>query len=176
MATQKTPPDWKGKNLDLIKEACRHGESKLAAQVQIATSADQRATVLAGIYVAASTGIIGAIAASQDIRSNMPLLVAGAGVATVFLVAAVFCILATLPVNFWTPGNDPCEWYGDIEKGLDAETAIGQQAAFFDENIQENNVVIERNARRFRWGALLGVGAPVLGCALAGLTCLFSIH
>jgi hypothetical protein len=166
-------PNWQGKKLDLIKEACRHGELKLAAQVQIAASADQRATVLAGIYVAAATGVIGAVAAVDVIRSSHPLAAAGTTAAIAFLVAAVLCILATLPTDFWVPGNYPAEWYADIEANPPLEVAIGEQASHFDNAIRENNKVLERNARRFLWGAAIGIGAPFIGILVAGLTCLF---
>jgi hypothetical protein len=168
-------PNWTGKRLDLIKEACRHGEARLAAQVQIATSADQRATVLAGIYVAAATGVIGAIAASELFRNSPPLLVGSCATAVTFLIAAILCILATLPVDFWTPGNDPEAWYPDMEKGTSPEIAIGEQTDHFNRHITSNNEVIARNAKYFMCGALLGVGAPAIGIILAGLVCLF-IH
>ena len=166
-------PNWKGKNLDLVKEACRHGELKLQSQVQIATSADQRATVLAGIYVAAATGVIGALAAVDVIRSSPALAAASAVAAIAFLAAAVLCITATLPVNFWVPGNEPSEWYGDIEKGTPLEVAIGEQADHFDESIRANTKVIATNAKRFFWGALIGIGAPFLGLFVGGTICLF---
>jgi hypothetical protein len=167
-------PKWEGKKLDLIREACRHGESKLAAQVQIATSADQRATVLAGIYVAASTGVIGALATSSAIIGNLPLLVGGGITAGAFLVAAVLNIFGTLPVDFYVPGNDPHEWYPDIEADRDVGAAIGEQAAHFDDQIAKNNVVMKRNALFFRSGALIGICAPIIGLIAAGITYLLA--
>src|SRR6478736_1556082 len=96
-----TVPDWLSGDIELIKEACRHGEAQLAAQVQLATSADQRASVLAGIYVAAATGIIGAMATGEAFKDSRSLLW-GAGIAAgAFLLAAVLCIKATLPTAFW---------------------------------------------------------------------------
>jgi hypothetical protein len=167
-------PNWQGKNLDLIKEACRHGEAKLSAQVQIATSADQRATVLAGIYVAAATGVIGALAAVDVIRHSIPLAAASAVAAVAFLGGAVLCITATLPVDFWVPGNEPGEWYADIENGTPLEVAIGEQAQHFDDSIKANSKVIASNARRFFWGAIIGIGAPFIGVFVGGTICLFS--
>lgn len=104
--------NWNGKTLLLIQEACRHGETRLAAQMQLATSADQRATVLAGIYVAAATGIIGAVAVVSSSGSaviSLPLYVASGATAAAFLCGAILCVLATLPVDFWMAGNEPEE-------------------------------------------------------------------
>lgn len=169
------PPDWKGKSKDLILEASRHGEAKLQAQVQIATSADQRATILAGIYVAAATGIIGALATNAPLEGARELMAGGAIAAILFLLGAFLCICATLPTDFWTPGNDPSEWYGDIEKGKSIEEAAGEQAVHFDAAIKANDKVLVRNARLFLWGALCGIGAPVVGLFAAGLICLAAL-
>lgn len=165
-------PIWTGKNIDLIREACRHGESMLSAQVDIATSADQRASVLAGIYAAVATGIIGAIVTRTGLFQELPLAVGSILTAIAYLVGAALCIFATLPVSFWAPGNRPSEWYSDIEQNVPLEVAIGDQAAHFDDHIITNNKVIERNARLFFWGAVVGVTAPLLGIFFAGVTCL----
>ncbi|HEV2561102.1 MAG TPA: hypothetical protein VGT78_03085 [Rhizomicrobium sp.] len=169
------PPEWKGKSKELILEACRHGEAKLQAQVQIATSADQRATVLAGIYAATATGIIGVIASNEPFHHFGPFLVGALVTMTAFLVGAFLCILATLPVDFWTPGNNPEEWYRDILAGTAIEVAVGEQASHFNSAIHANNKVLVRNARLFFWGALFGIMAPLIGFFAAGITCLLAV-
>ena len=161
-------PNWHGKNLELIREASRHGEAMLAAQVQIATSADQRASVLAGIYAAMATGIMGAIAAHGSFAGQWPLAAAAAIAALAYLIGAGLCIAATLPVAFWPPGNQPSEWYSDIETNRPLEEAVGEQAAHFDQHIAENNQVLSRNARRFLAGAVIGITAPLSGLLAAG--------
>lgn len=167
-------PDWKGKDLKLIQEASRHGEARIAAQVQIAISADQRAAILAGIYAAAATAIIGVIASSVIVQGNKPLLIGSSVTALTFLIAAVFCLLATLPVEFGAPGNEPQEWYSDIEKGTPLEVAVGEQLAHFNQHILDNHIMLQRNARRFIWGALVGIASPAFGVIIAGIVCLFS--
>lgn len=166
-------PDWKTKDKDLMKEMLRHGEARLAAQLQLATSADQRATALAGIYVAVATGIIGAIAGSA-FKGNAPLLASASVAALAFLIAAILCVLATLPVGFCTPGNDPESWYDDIDAGKSMEQALGEQAEHFNAHILENRKVIKRNSRFFQVGALLGISAPVIGILVAGFICLLA--
>ncbi|MFL6690151.1 MAG: hypothetical protein ACJ8IR_08225 [Alphaproteobacteria bacterium] len=165
-------PDWQTKDEDLIREACRHGESMLAAQVTLATSADQRAAVLAGIFTAVATGIIIAVATNSAFAESHALA-AGAVVAIgAYLIGAALCIVTALPVDFWPPGNNPSQWYEDIEKGSPLKLAIGQQAAHFDDHIAANNKVLVRNSRIFFAGAVIGVSAPFLALAAAGITCL----
>jgi hypothetical protein len=166
-------PNWITADEGMVKEACRQGEAQLAAQVQLATSADQRATVLAGIYVAAATGVIAAIATGDFFKTHHSYVVGAALGALAFLCAAIACIKATLPTDFWTPGNLPSEWYADIEGKKELKVAIGEQAAHFDDHIRENNLVITRTARYFLFGALLGIFAPVIGLVAAGLICLW---
>lgn len=168
-------PDWNTADKDLVAEALRQGELRLSAQVQLATSADQRATVLAGIYVAAATGVIVALATAPAAWSSKPLITGTIAAAFCFLAGSLFCISATLPVKFWAPGNDPAEWWPDITSKKKLEVALGEQAAHDHTHIMDNRRAIERNAKRFRIGALAGIGAPAAGLVVAGLTCLFRV-
>ncbi len=165
-------PDWQGKNIELVKEASRHGESMLAAQVGLATSADQRAAVLAGIFTAVATGIIGAIATQSTLSDHRALMVGACVAVTAYLIGAGLCVITALPIPFWTPGNDPAEWYGDIEKNRALVECVGEQTAFFSKHIGENNVVLNRNGKLFFAGAVIGVSAPLLAIVTAGITCL----
>jgi hypothetical protein len=170
--TVPAPPNWQGKNIELVKEACRHGEAMLAAQVDLATSADQRAAVLAGIYAAVATGIIAGMATHGTFDHEHPLAIGAVVAIVAYLGGAALCIITALPASFWVPGNDPAEWYGDIEKGTPLEVAVGEQAAYFSKHIRENNDFLDRNAKLFFIGAVLGVAAPLLGFLAASVTCL----
>lgn len=167
--------DWENKNLDLIKEMLRQGELRVAAQVQLATSADQRATVLAGIYVAAATGIIGALATQPNILTNKPLFVGAVVAAILFLAGSIFSIWATIPVGFWAPGNDPEQWYADIDKSVSVARALGEQSEHYNDMISDNRNIIKRNATRFRMGAICGIAAPIAGIFAGGVTCLLTV-
>ena len=164
----KPAPNWKTKanQIRLIREACREGEAKLGAQVAIATSADQRATVLAGIYVAAATGVVAGLLATS--RGGIVLIVAAASAAAAFLIGALLCLKAPLPVIFWMPGNDPSQWYQDIEESKPEHEALGEQLVHYDKHIKENEKTLQGNASYFSWGAKLGIAAPIIG-ALVGL-------
>jgi hypothetical protein len=166
-------PNWKGKNLQMVQEACRHGESMLGAQVALATSADQRAAVLAAIFAAVATGIIGAVASRTSTDGLfLPLIVGGSIAAIAYLIGAGLCIFTVLPADFWVPGNDPKEWYDDIDQGTPLEVAVGQQAEHFSAHIAENNAVLVRNGSLFFWGAVIGISAPLIGLFAAGIICL----
>lgn len=165
--------DWKTKNLELIQEASRHAEARLAAQLQIATSADQRAAVLGGIYVAAATGIIGALAAGAAGNISLALTIGACVAAAAFLLGAYLCIFAMLPISFDIAGNMPSNWYDDIDANRSMQETVGEQLDCFDEAIRDNDVRVGKNARLFKWGALLGISAPIVGILVAGLTCLF---
>jgi len=165
-------PDWKHADEDLVREAVNDGEAKLKAQLQIATSADQRASVLSGIYIAAATGIIGAVV-TRSTPSAIPLISGALLTAVSFMVGALLCILTMLPSYFWTAGNSPAQWYKDIANKTPLKEALGEQAENLAEKLSENNVAIERNAKRFLYGALIGAFAPIIGLFGAGLTSLF---
>ena len=77
-----------------------------------------------------------------------------------------------MPVLFWMPGNDPSEWYGDIENAVPEHVALGQQLGHYDNHIKANDATLKRNSGYFKWGARLGICAPIIGLMMAGITCL----
>jgi len=75
-------------------------------------------------------------------------------------------------VIFWTPGNDPSEWYDDIENSVPEHVALGQQLGHYDRHIKANEGTLKGNSKYFSRGAKLGIAAPLLGVVFAGVTCL----
>jgi hypothetical protein len=165
-------PDWKDADEALVREAVTDGDSKLKAQLQIATSADQRASVLSGIYIAAATGIIGAVVTRTG-PTAIPLISGALIAAGAFMAGALLCIFTLLPKYFWTAGNSPAQWYKDISNKTPLKEALGEQAEHLADKLSENNAAIEANAKRFLLGALIGAFAPIIGLFGAGLTSLF---
>jgi hypothetical protein len=166
-------PNWSEAEPTLVQEICRLAEAQLAAQLQLAIAADQRAAVLAGFFGAAATGIVGAIATVVEFRTNRTLFLGSAETAAMLLFAAVWCIFALLPIGVWTPGNQPSEWYADVTAKKSLVESMGQQAAFYDDHIDENNSTLANNAGWLRLGAVYGVGAPFVGLTTAALVALF---
>jgi hypothetical protein len=154
---------------DFRKEIVREGTMFLDGQLKIATSADSRASGLAGIFTAAATALTAGIvitifnAAGAPLRDKLPLMLGGAASAILFLIAAVLCIVALQPVGFWLPGLAPENWDTDVSSGRELDDCLGERAAHIQQQISGNMKTIEANARRFRWGSRLGIAAPFVG-------------
>jgi hypothetical protein len=154
---------------DFRKEVVREGTVFLDGQLRIATSADARASGLAGIFTAAATamtaGVVIAIFNSSGgtLSSRLPMMIGGACAAICFLAAAVLCIKAIQPVSFWLPGLAPENWVADVETGRELDDCLGERAHHIQEQITENITTIEKNARLFRWGSSIGISAPFVG-------------
>ena len=167
--------DWTGKNLQLIQEASRHAEAKLAAQIQLAVSADARASILAGIYATAATGCILALATNKTLQASHTATAAIVSATLFFAVGAVLCVWAAWPCDFRSPGNDPSTWYGDIEEGVSIEKAAGDQLQLSESDIRENNATLTQNARRLQAGIVVGIAAPIIGLLAGSTTSYFQL-
>jgi hypothetical protein len=154
---------------DFRKEIVREGTVYLDGQLKVATSADSRASGLAGIFTAAATALTAGIvitifnSAEAPLRDKLPLMLGGTASALLFLAAAVLCIVAIQPVNFWLPGLAPENWDTDIASGRELDDCLGERAAHIQQQIADNLKTIAGNARRFRWGSRLGIAAPFVG-------------
>jgi hypothetical protein len=156
---------WAKAEVELVREVAREAEVYLQGQLTLATSADQRAAVLAGIYIAAGTAIIaGIIAASPSL--TLALAVGGLVAAGMFLAGATLCIITCLPAGFSIPGNQPESWDDDVEDNTPIRDALGEAADIAQDQISENRAFLRKNAKRFRLGALLGASSPLVGLVL----------
>jgi hypothetical protein len=149
------------------REIVRGGEAYLDGQLRVATSADQRASSLAGVFSAAATALLAATVALANPAWNIPghvALMIGAGAAALlFLIGAVQCLRVIMPVSFWLPGCEPENWETDVTAGKKLHDCFGERADHIQEQIAANLQVIENNARKFRWGASCGIAAPFVG-------------
>jgi hypothetical protein len=159
--------DFSKINDTFSKEIIRGGEAYLDGQLKIATSADQRASSLAGVFTAAATALVAATVALTNPSWNVPgrfALMIGAGAAAImFLIGAVQCWRVLMPVNFWLPGCEPANWESDVSAGKDLHNCLGERADHIQEQIAANLRVIELNGRKFRVGAFCGIAAPFVG-------------
>lgn len=150
--------------LALTRMAVGEGERYLSGQLTLATSADQRAAVLGGIFTAAGTAILaGLLAAYSPATTSNAILFSGIVVAGLFLLGAGLCISTALPVGFFLPGNEPAEWRADIESDRALIDALQEEADNYQLKIEDNRAVLKRNAERFKSGAIAGIAAPVTG-------------
>ena len=157
---------------DFRKEIVRGGEAYLDGQVKIATSADSRASSLAGMYTAAATALTAGVAisifnaAGAQLSARLPLIVGGSAAAICFLVGAICCVNAIQPVGFFLPGCEPELWQEDIEGGRKLDDCLGERAMHIQGCIASNNKVIRKNAQIFSVGAGFGMAAPFVGILL----------
>lgn len=159
-----TVPEWKPEKIDLVREVFRSGEKYLDGQLQLATSADQRAAVLGGVYTAAGTAVVGyLLAIFTSWQASLAILVGGLLAAVLFVAGAALCICTCLPAGFYLPGNEPEQWYGDVDNGRDLAEVLGEEAENYQSKIADNRATLQRNARLYKWGAIAGIAAPVLG-------------
>jgi|SRR6185437_2294518 len=171
--------DWLAADEKLVSRMVEQGAAYLSGQVRLATAADQRASMLAGVFAAAGTVILAGIitlatSADFDIGRAYPLVLAAIGMVACFLAGAALCIWTIVPVGIWLPGNEPQSWYGDIESKKVLLAALGEEAEHIQSKIVENRSIIRANAGRFRWGAILGIVAPIVGAVLWVISSLFS--
>lgn len=156
-------PKWAEAEKGMIHEIIREAEARLHGQVQLATSADQRAAVLAGVFIAAGTAIIAALLAGIASHPSLAIILGAITAAALFLAGAGYCIRTVMPCDFHLPGNQPDNWYSDVDERRALKECLGQAAEHCQDAIVENRKQLQANARLFARGAWLGVSAPVAG-------------
>jgi len=155
--------DWSAANPETVKEIVREAEAYLGAQVTLATSADQRAAVMASVFTAAGAAIIAGLITVGHADANIAIYLGGGIAATLFLFGAILCVWATMPVGFSLPGSQPASWEEDIKANTNLNISLGQQAGNYQTKIADNHSTLGRNARKFKSGAIAGIAAPVMG-------------
>jgi len=160
----------KGIPLELAREIARQGEARLNAVMALSTAAVARATMLCGIFGAASIGLVAAVLAYVGTAPHpaAELVWAGATTASLLFLAAVLAACAGAPRNFWLPGGmpralrerawDEGRWRSESEL-LDA-TAAGQAAA-----IDADRALIERESLIVRGSLWLALASMPIGIA-----------
>ncbi|MGE5259721.1 MAG: hypothetical protein ACM3MH_02455 [Actinomycetota bacterium] len=151
--------------LAIIKSA----EDYLAGQVSIATSADQRAAVMASVFAAAGAALVAGTITISTGNFAIPVIIGGALAGILFLAGAACCVRATMPAEFYLPGNKPHDWTTDCAQGRPLVECLGVQADHLQDRIEFNKRVIGKNAIWFRVGAWLGIIAPFVGALVWGL-------
>jgi hypothetical protein len=150
---------------EFAKEIIRSAEFQLGGQISVATSADQRASVMASVFAAAGAVlIVGMAAIAKDYPSSV--LLGGFVAGLLVLLAAGLCVKATMPVPFWLGGAEPHDWDEDCIKGRKLKDCLAEQADHLQQRITHNANIIRANAKWFYWGASIGVAAPFIGLVI----------
>ncbi len=146
-------------------------EKYLAAQLQCALAADQRALVFSGFLVAAIVALIGGAGALLMTSPNALgyiALVTAVGL----IIALVQAVHSARPVGFCYVGGLPSDWKDDVDQGKTVLQSSIELADHYDSMIRDNAKVLEengdtmRNAQRLTIGSLVGGGVLFIGSLL----------
>jgi hypothetical protein len=151
---------WPNAKPDVVEEVVRDAQKYLEGQLSLATSADQRAAVMASIFAAAGTGLVAGLAAGNPDRS---LFYGGLLAAALFLIGSGLCALATLPADFYLPGSQPDSWEEELKEGTEPGAALRDQVVNSQTKINRNGALLIANSKKFKWGAVCGIAAPFIG-------------
>jgi hypothetical protein len=162
--------DWATAKEGIVDEVLRTSETYLTGTVTIAASADQRAAVVAGTFATAGAAIVAGVigfsaAASADNHYGTAVYAGGLLSASMFIIGALFCIRAAMPVGFNLPGTQPSKWEGDINCGHTMQQCQHDLIRNNEISIKENLTIISKNAKRYTIGAYCGIAAPFVGAA-----------
>ena len=143
---------------EILDKIIAEGEQKLAAQLQVAIAADQRALVFAGFQVASLTVVTGGIAALINNHNPDILLISLAIFFLIGLLAATFIAIDTVrPALFSFPGNCPENWLVEnwMTPSLSYSNATERRASVeqvyvLNQSIKTNERDMEQRAKKFQ--------------------------
>ena len=157
--------DWQNVEKEMALQILRLGEVYVKATLDLATTIDQRASVLAGIFMtaaAAALAAVGSLLATPD-ESDIELVSGASALAVTWLLASGFCIAALWPKKYQLPGAHPNDWMEDNVVRGDIVEAIGGQCEIYQAIINHNEREVQRTGKWVKIGATLGCLASALG-------------
>lgn len=161
--------------IEVLQEVVREGELMLAAQLAVASAADQRAMTLAGLLIAGATASAGGVVAMLLGDSpNWNIALVGSAYAAAAITIAGFALWSARPGRFSFPGNEPASWHPEQWQigALGPHTihqARVEQAVNLQSQIKKNQRIQARNALWLRISLLLAFLATVLAAVAIGL-------
>jgi len=161
--------------IKLAETVLRQGELKLQAQLSIALAADSRAGSFASLFMTLALVSFGAAGALWKLGAGWVSLLVGACVETLLLlICAYWCVEAASPVNFYTVGNRPNNWWEDGVSNKPLEECLKKESENYNRRIEHNSEVLNGNARAFNYALWGGILSPVVSGTVAVLvrTCL----
>jgi hypothetical protein len=145
------------RNLDapVLQEVIREGEARLAAQLAIATAADQRAMTWAGFLIAVATAALGGAASLIMSGKHLVFALIALTFSLWMLKAAWIIIDAVRPRKFFLPGNFPenwlrSNWSSHPDGRYDLDEARVEQATGLNNGIHDNAEDAEAYAAALR--------------------------
>lgn len=160
--------DWSKADPENIKVILKQAELFLEAQLKIGLAADQRAMVTAGLFAGFAASIFAAVVAywtrNQDVSNFVALF--GVSTALIISVASYLSARCAVPTKFGQAGTQPKTLW-ESRKLKDFRTAIGGEIENYQERIDVNNKLLDRNAGRFRFAIMLAILAPAIGGSIS---------
>jgi hypothetical protein len=153
--------------VDLAREIARQAETRLMAIMALATAADSRATMLCGIFGAASVGLGAAVLAYLGTdHHSARLIVTGAVTAVLFLAAAIIAAFAGAPRDFWLAGGMPKalrDWAWEGKRWRSEAEMLDGTAQRLADAIERDRQLLERESRIVISSLWVAAAAVLLG-------------
>ena len=138
---------------ELILEAYRRSEERLAVQQTMALAADQRALTFSGLLFAAAAILAGLTENASDASSLF-------WTSGILVVSAAFAGWSARPVDFGSAGGRFSSLKKDIEDDVPHLNALQQIGEYNDEHISDNEVLMAKNGRLMRWSYFIAIFSP----------------
>ena len=167
-----TSPDWTKVSEKVARQIFEQAEKYLAGQLTVGLAADQRALTVASIGVGFSSAMFAATIGYWSSKGGEAILVSGLVAGSVMLLGAVMCAWAARPVEFFSSGNRPDQWWPVANQPL--ATLLGGESENYQEMILDNAKTMDKNATWLERGVVLSSLSPVAGVACWAAIVLFS--
>jgi hypothetical protein len=153
--------------VDLAREIARQAETRLMAIMALATAADARATMLCGIFGAASVGLGAAVLTYLGTDHPAARLIAsGTVTAVLFLAAAIIAAFAGAPRDFWLAGGMPKalrDWAWEGTRWRSEAEMLDGTAQRLADAIDLDRRLLERESRLVNSSLWVAAAAVILG-------------
>jgi len=157
--------------IKLAETVLRQGELKLQAQLTIALAADSRASTFASLFMTLALAAFGGAGTLWKLGAGWEPILVGACIETiVLLICAYWCISVASPVDFYTVGNRPNNWWDDGVSDKPLDECLKKESENYHKHIDHNSNVINDNAKAFTYALWGGILSPIPSSAAALLT------
>ncbi|NTE89646.1 hypothetical protein [Agrobacterium rubi] len=163
--------DWSQIDPEMTDFVLSQSEKYLATQIQTSLAADQRALTTASIFTTLGAAILTAAIAYWTIEKNTAVLAAGIAAGVAAVGGALLCLYAARPTDFYFPGATPEAWVPALSEPL--KTAKGGEIENYQANIDDNDIVLSKNAKALWAGSVIAASSPAVGGLVWSITVLF---
>lgn len=165
--------DLRTLDADVLAEVVREGETRIAAQLAVATAADQRAMAWGGFVIAIATAAIGGAASLLISGKHLAFALIAILFSGWMFVAAWMIVDAVRPKAYFFPGNVPENWLKENWLSYptgpyDLHQARVEQATCLNNGIDDNARDAETHANALR----RSMDHVLLAIAFAGVSTL----